>query len=276
MRRMKRKSNQNEGLIEIGLEESKKIQVEILSNIAKFCNENNLNYYLAYGTLIGAIRHKGFIPWDDDTDIWMPRKDYEIFLKNFNGEGRYKVINPKEKIARHSFAKVIDTQTIKIEPNIKYEQFLGIDVDVFPIDGAPSCLSESNKFYKKLKKIYTRFANSVLSPISNNLIRNCRIIFKKGFFVKRRTLLKKAEILHKQYPYESCEYVACYESAFNSIKNRVLKEDFEDFILVKFEGLDFRAPIGYDRILKNIYGDYMQLPPKEQQITHHSNKTYWR
>ena len=260
----------------ISIVESKKIQFNILRQVANFCEKNNLRYFLAYGTLIGAIRHKGFIPWDDDTDIWMPRKDYNLFLDKFNSNESYRVINPKEDIAKHSYAKVIDTQTIKIEPNIKYNQFLGIDIDVFPLDGVPENEEDSILFYEKLQKIYRKHTVCILYPKSRNILRNIKIIIKKLFSVDRKKLLLQAEEMHKEYPYEGCKYVACYESSFNSIKNRSLKSDFEDYIMVEFEGEMFRAPIGYDRILKNIYGNYMQLPPEEKRITHHTNKIFWR
>ena len=129
---------------EISFEESKKLELDILLAVADFCNKNNLTYFLAYGTLIGAIRHKGFIPWDDDIDIQMPREDYNKFIETFSHE-RYKTIAPGTPLSKHSFVKVIDTETVKIEAHKKYKKgFLGVDIDIFPLDGTPSDENEYN------------------------------------------------------------------------------------------------------------------------------------
>lgn len=123
----------------ISFEEMKKVELEILSFFADFCETHNLRYFLAYGTLIGAIRHKGFIPWDDDVDIQMPREDYDILISLFNigNDSPYRLISPLEKQSCYTIVKIIDTRTIKIENGIKNDP-LGIDIDIFPLDGIPS------------------------------------------------------------------------------------------------------------------------------------------
>ena len=119
---------------ELSLEEKKKILVSILSEVHNFCDENNLKYFLPGGTLIGAVRHKGFIPWDDDIDIYMPRNDYEKFLCEFNKESeRYQVISLKTDGYYLPFGKVIDTKTVLIE-NVDSDYKMGIYLDIFPLD----------------------------------------------------------------------------------------------------------------------------------------------
>ena len=153
---------------EILLDELKKTQIEILDVVDTFCRENNINYWLDSGTLLGAIRHGGYIPWDDDIDIGMLRKDYDIFLKKFNEKNeRYKVYSiENNKNFPYPFGKVLDTHTILYEPNEQGVK-LSVNIDVFIYDNAPNDDKIINKMYKKrdfYNKIY-HFTISSLLPL---------------------------------------------------------------------------------------------------------------
>lgn len=258
-------------------EEAKKIELNILLDFHRFCEENGLTYFLAYGTLIGAIRHKGFIPWDDDVDVHMPRSDYNRLIELYNDKnpnGRYKVIAPNTKESMHSYIKVIDTQTLKIEDGIDYKgRELGVDIDVFPLDGQPDSDTEFNAWYDKLIRLYKICCYCLLDTkksfkrfVAVPIIR----IISGGY----SHTFKKAEKLHKLYPYETSNWIGCVEGYCNSRGNRYKKEWFSDIAKVEFEGYIFNAPIEYDKVLKTVYGDYMKLPPVEKQVTHHTNKMY--
>ena len=262
---------------EITFEENKKYQLEILKDVTNFCDENGITYFLAFGTLIGAVRHKGFIPWDDDIDIQMPRPDYIKFLKAYKGE-HFKVISPYDTQAKHSVAKVIDTRTVKIEKAVKYEkgQELGIDIDIFPIDAQPDDEGEFLKYFKNKQIIYRLFYFSICDFWQFSLKAKIAYLIPSviGKLVGKNYFMKKIDQINAHYDYETSNYVGSTSSLYEGVKNRALKEWYKDSILMDFEGSKYKVPVGYHEILTKIYGDYMQLPPEEKRITHHKNKTF--
>ena len=135
---------------EITIEEKKRISLEILDVIHDFCKKNGIKYYLAYGTLLGAVRHKGFIPWDDDIDLVMSRPDYELFQKLFNVDG-YTFVNEETKnIFPLVFGKVFANNTFGVYNGISMNY--GVAVDIFPLDGLPSDENEMLRLYRKQQK----------------------------------------------------------------------------------------------------------------------------
>ncbi len=265
---------------ELTIEETKKIELDVLLYIDKICKKHDIKYFLAYGTLIGAVRHKGFIPWDDDIDIQMTRPEYERFISVFEEESKgtkYRLILPDSEESHHSLVKIIDTTTVKTEPDYVYSGGgLGVDVDVFVIDGTPSDDKEYVRFYKKLSKIYLRhiYSLSFYGRGLKNFLKKVRKFLYVGFH-KPEYFIKKAEALHAKYPYEKCDMVGSIVSYYNGIKNRVKKEWFEcPYVEVDFEGYKFPAPGDYDKILTAIFGDYMTPPPADKQVAHHVTKVY--
>ena len=267
----------------IGFEEVKRLELDILSYFAEFCEKHNLQYFLAYGTLIGAIRHKGFIPWDDDIDLQMPRDDYNrlIALFNENNTSPYRLIAPLDQESYYTIVKIVDTRTVKVEQGIKMDA-LGIDIDIFALDGTPSDEKTYKKWYGKLMHCYEQ--HFALQQSTQGLdvkskvklfLQKLQILLEYGNLDKKK-ILKKAQKLHELYPYNECENVGIIECCFNGIKNRVSKSCFAKYIRVPFECLELCIPMGYDENLKTIYGDYMKLPPIEQQKTHHENSAYWK
>ena len=126
------------------IQELRGVQLGILDDIHAFCVDNGIRYFLACGTLIGAVRHKGYIPWDDDIDLYMPRDDYERFINEFKSvSGNCRVLDPKkEKHYYYTYAKVVDKRTLLVEPEADGYR-IGVYVDVFPVDYAAACSSSS-------------------------------------------------------------------------------------------------------------------------------------
>ena len=263
-------------------EETKQIELGILSYFADFCERNGLRYFLAYGTLLGAVRHKGFIPWDDDVDVQMPRQDCERLIEIFNkgNNSPYRLITPYDKESYYTILKIIDTRTVKVEEGIKKPP-LGIDIDIFPMDGMPNDDGEYEKWFRQLISCYEQHfvlqsnSGKTLKEKMKFILQKIQIFFQYGALKKER-ILKRAEKLHGRYPYTCCAKVGSIECCFDEIQYRLQKEWFDEYIYATFENAKFRIPIGYDNILRAIYGDYMQLPPESQRVTHHNNQRYWK
>ena len=243
---------------ELSLEEKKKILVSILSEVHNFCDENNLKYFLTGGTLIGAVRHKGFIPWDDDIDIYMPRNDYEKFLCKFNKESeRYQVIS------------------LKIE-NVDSDYKMGIYLDIFPLDNLSSNYNEALSlykavsFYRKLLAIKNAASDSKRKPYMNFILKVGKVVIMP---VSRKWILRQIDMLSQKYREDtSSQYIGAICAAFYG---EILRSEwFTERCLLEFEGRKFWAPKGYDAFLTQLYGDYMQLPPEEKRVTHHDNKAW--
>lgn len=263
----------------IGFEETKVIELDILKQIAKYCEDNGLRYFLTYGTLIGAIRHKGFIPWDDDIDIQMPREDYLKLIRDFNNKIENKnlyLVAPEKPMSCHPIVKIIDRRTIKVEPGYDYSDGnLGIDVDVFPIDGMPASDAEYKRWRRKLIWYYKNF-DAAKQLKTGTFKHHVKLFLMGSWFIPANYWLDKAAKLHAKYPLNSSAYAGSMETPYNVTGNRVRKECFDGFVMADFEDTKFRIPVGYDEILRSIYGDYMKLPQVELQVTHHINNVFWK
>ncbi len=264
----------------ISFQEHKQVQLDVLVEFANFCEENNLKYFLAFGSLIGAVRHKGFIPWDDDIDVWMPRPDYEKFIQIFrekNKNRKYDICIPGEKKSKHSFVKMYNNLSIKIESGVKYNNdYLGVDIDVWPLDALPYSYKEYEKWFKKLRFQYLLFFARISSLNYGSLIRRLKVLLLKSICGTKKQILAKTDKMHKRYTYENAKFVGTVICYFDSMKGVFEKEWFDDFVMLEFEGKKFRAPVEYHKVLTQQYGDYMTPPPAEQQIPHHCNNVFWK
>lgn len=260
----------------LNTDEVKTIQVTILDIVSDFCEKNQIKYWLDTGTLLGAIRHKGYIPWDDDIDIGMLREDYEKFMKLFNqSNARYKFQcyenNPNFYVA---FGKVLDTTTLLYEPDRNGSKS-AVNIDVFVYDNAP----DNDKLVQKMYNRRDKLSYMALFSRGTQILPNDSIIKKIEKTVLHALLLgvspqKCVEKLvknSKQYCNEKTKRVGNFTSASRIAVN---KSVFKSFIDVEFEGKKYKAPIGYDEWLKDFYGDYMQLPPVEKRVTHHQYEAY--
>lgn len=265
----------------LSLKNTQEDTLVILSKIKKICEKLHLKYWGMYGTLIGAVRHNGFIPWDDDLDLAMPRKDYEIFLHYFKEndnqiDGLY-IDNPL--VNDESFfyiSRVCDRDHLLEFDDRTYTS--GLFVDIYPLDGMGT-----EKDRKNIKK-YARTA----ALLRKKMDLNCRKSFLCGKSFPSKILhiplvlsVKCTGIKHlfyeldelsQKYQWDDSEFVGVPYWAGNL---RFLNKTwFSETIDLKFENTTLPAPIGYDQILREIYGDYMKLPPKNERQPQHDYSTY--
>lgn len=255
---------------EIEFENYKKICIEILKEFNKICKENNLKYSLAYGTLIGAVRHKGFIPWDDDIDVVMPREDYEKLMELHYNSNKYEIKSYRyTKKYYYIFAKMIDKETVLIEEN-RCEKNMGAFIDIFPMD----CynLEEKNIIAKKAIKIkkVSDFIGAMPDKNKNKKIKYFfKIIVKNSIKPYRKILLKMLEAMVKSEKGKLCTNLVYSTKVYEFNYNM-----FDNLIDMEFDNIKAKVTGDYHNYLTTIYGDYMKFPPKEEQIPHHRFKAY--
>jgi len=252
---------QTDGLKQANLRETQLIMLDSLKIFRDFCETNGLRYFLAAGTLLGAVRHKGFIPWDDDADVYLPDSDYWKFIEIFPDGGRYGIADWKKKDDMAvDFAKFYDYHTIKITAGYPVKMLTHVALCVFPLCGYPDDASEfQNKLHrnKALDFKWYQYQNSkdVISDEPQDARRDiCELKYNMPF--DGSPLIGRTHLMHK--PMWS-----------------VPRSVFEDSVPVEFEGELFSAPAGYDAYLKAHYRDYMRLPPEDERINH-GTAAFWK
>lgn len=261
----------------IEIEEYKEIVLSILVKIDQICRENNLTYMLGYGTLLGAIRHKGFIPWDDDADIIMPRKDY-CKLQEIIRTGNYGlnfISIDTEPNTIYPFGKVCDIRTVMYEKNFKNVPGYGAFVDVFPFDYIPDDNEKRQKYFKKYNKIVKIITHGSRTGYENskskfvNLQRFTAFYLSKMFNVG--SMIKKMEDEFIEFNKVPTNYMGVPWDRGAFPVDYVMKvQDCE------FEGYRFLIPSAVDSILTEMYGDYMKLPPINEQVNKHQLECYYK
>jgi len=263
---------------ELTLQELKEIEFDMLKMFDAFCKENNIRYFLAYGTLLGAIRYKKFIPWDDDVDVLVPREDYDRLLHLFQDNEKYRLYAfEKNENYLFPFAKICDLETRKDEFGYESSIELGVDIDVFPLDAWDDDFEKAKKEAKYIKRNmgYLRLSK-LRKPDSVNPIKRfikgivmgyCKMLGGKHYIKK---ILKASNKPEQQ----GTNYVGAKSWCVYGDRGIIPAEAFAEAIEVEFEGRMFPAPVGYDAYLSCLYGNYLPEPPKEKQKTHHSFKAY--
>lgn len=253
----------------------KKCELNILREIKRICDANNINFILGGGTLIGAVRHKGFIPWDDDIDIAMLRSDYEVFIKAASDLPDYMVVlsHPAYEKYGEQMTKVMDIRAIfreRFAQNVDIPA--GVFVDIFVFDNVPS---------NQISRMVHRFKNYTLRKMI--LLANDYNFTKYGWKKEAYKLLQKmikpfpVKSLQKAYDKNAQRYnrqktdkVVSLSGSYGYKKETVPVSYLEDLVFVEFENDMYCAPREYDAFLRSVYGDYMKLPPKEKQVNKHT------
>lgn len=264
----------------MSMQEIQKVSLNILKNITDIMDREGFNYVLAYGTLIGAIRHKGFIPWDDDVDIMMPRPDYENFIKYaVNHKEEFGCIETMNMQTTPKYPYMITRMCdnrYEIEVDNEEKCGMGIFVDIYPIDGVGESMKEANTIFKKVAKYPSFIFLATRKHFRLGLTRGAIKKFLKfpafvfSHIMGKNYFAGKLNSIISSLDYEKSKYVCCvaWDPDFVVYEKKLLRER----VKVPFEQYEFYVPKEYDKVLRLTYGDYMQLPPEKDRIYHHLYK----
>lgn len=266
------------------MDELKKIELRTLQQLHDLCTQEGLRYSLCGGTLLGAIRHKGFIPWDDDIDVLMPRPDYNRLIAYCQThETPFRLIcSQTESGYGYLFGKAVAKDTVMIEENTNPNHVdMGVYVDIFPVDGMGNTVEEARKNFKArefarevlVAKNWSRFFRSKTRSWYVEPIRFAFFLLSR--LVPMKTLVKHIEKYYAQFDFDKCEYVACMCGVYR-LKEICPREEYTQYIALPFETGCFIGLKEYDKCLTRMYGDYMQLPPEHKRVTHHMFQAYYR
>lgn len=268
---------------EISTKEMQKIELDLLLIFDKICSDNSLRYYIDGGTLLGAMCYEGFIPWDDDIDLKMPRSDYEKFLKLQDKLPDYISIDaPSQKHCEYVMAKLIDNRTVLIENDGENQKTTGVYIDIFPMDGHPDDVEECKNHISQLQRLNSLFhlslvhfeqmkkSNSISSKIKGHIY---DVIYSPW------KLYSKLTDLAKKYPYDECVYVGLLVEG-DAIRERFERKWLDEAIELEFEGHMVPAPSEYKKHMEIFYGShvtkkeyYHNLPRIEST---HKHTVYWK
>lgn len=259
----------------IQLAEMKALELDILREIDSFCRDRGLTYYLTAGTLLGAVRHKGFIPWDDDIDLTMPRADYEELFRTFNAsheDSNFRLVSYRDRSSIYPFFKIVDSRTLVVEKYVDPRFSSGVWVDIFPLEGLP----DTDEVFRKAERVKRMYDVIVANPDvatspTRKLIKKVvtPIARRRDIFAVAAKLDRRASALPirpgRDVGYIIWSFGPCERMPYSFLESTELE----------FEGSTFTAPRDYDAYLTSIYGDYMTPPPERDRLPHYC-EAYWR
>ena len=268
------------------LPEMRDIQLGILDAVHDFCTARALRYSLGGGTLLGAVRHKGYIPWDDDIDIMMPRPDYERLLREFPAGDHHYVLHNyhNDNSYFQAFTKICDDRTVLREygthdGQVRLMYDTGVNIEVFPVDGLPAP-DEMDAYMAGLSECMAHLHNSTrfryFTPwqrlrhlVKLLTYRHINIRMKKS----RADSIRDLETYLTRYGFDSSAYAGAITGIYG-IREQMAADTFRHYITLPFEGRKYMAIADYDAYLTRHYGDYMQLPPEDKRKSDHLFRAY--
>lgn len=248
--------------------------LEILSAVHRLCVEEGIRYFMIGGTLIGAVRHGGFIPWDDDIDIGVPRPDYNRLLQSASKLGPDFAIHHfgNDPSYVYPYAKCYDTRTTVIE--LLARPFKrGAWIDIFPLDGLPEDTEQQRRQVQAVSRLRRLLVlnTGAYFPKTGSATRDRLHAVAAPFarMLPRAVIARRLDRVLRQHDYDSAPRIANLTGRYG-IRELTERQHFESHVELDFAGRRFRAPVGYDQYLRGVYGEYMRLPPPEKQVSNHA------
>lgn len=266
--------------IQMNLQDTQRASLVVLKELDRICIEKNYKYWITFGTLIGAIRHKGFIPWDDDIDIAMPRDDYDKLIDYLNNEYN------NDEFEIHTFlnndtypfyiSRFCDKKHELVFDGYNYKS--GCFVDIYPYDGMGQ--KEDYEYWKSIKPKLHSLTKKLIMSEQASIMYGSSLIHKFGNLPQllvskifgRKYYYNRLDSYRKKYTWDESDFVGviCWSTGTYCYP----KEWFSEFERIPFEDIEVNAPKEYDQILRFLYGDYMQLPPEEKRVPQHGFTAY--
>lgn len=267
---------------EVPFEDIRRIQLGILNALADFCEAHGLRYYLSGGTLLGAVRHKGYIPWDDDIDINMPRPDCDRLFELTGGRlgEHYEIAAFDGPISHPSpFLRAYDVRYLLRQEDMhgNPRSYANVCIDIFPIEGLPASKRKSDIYYSVAKcLINLRLVAYNKRPAAyfgwRKYLRKAATVPARlvGWKNWARLVCRHA----RKYDYDKSDYVGVATCHIHTFTERLPREAYGEAVYLPFEGRQYRAPQDWNMYLTQIYGDYMKLPPEEKRVRRHHYRVF--
>lgn len=264
----------------IDITDLKKIQLEVMDYFHHWCLENGITYFITAGTLIGALRHKGFIPWDDDIDVVMLRADYEKMIASFPRKGRYCLYSIEaDATCIYPYAKIYDSTTVMIEGDERDHPAIGVNIDIFPLDNATDNYEDAKTLKKELHFMSNILGVKHLDRADRGILKNVTVACLRllaGCFSYHWLINKIIKKSKKYIENPQSRYIVNAVIYAKGEREILEREWFRKAIDLEFEGRMYKAPIGADQYMQRLFGDYMQMPPEDKRVSHHRFKAYYK